>query len=75
MVLGFIGKEDTIFNKDCASSQDEGGKKVDVDVIPCTMEFPVFKHKMAQFHSLLQLQYDNIIFSKDKYTAKSSVLN
>lgn len=43
VVLGFIGKEDTIFNKDCTSSQDEGGKEVDVDVVPCTMELPVLK--------------------------------
>lgn len=43
VVLGFIGEEDGIFNKDGASSQDEGGKQVDVDVVSCTMELPVLK--------------------------------
>lgn len=43
VVLVFIDEEDAIFNKDCTSSQDEGGKQVDVDVVPCTVELPVLK--------------------------------
>lgn len=43
MIQRLIREENRIFDEDCAGSEDEGRKEVDVYVVPGAVEFPAVK--------------------------------
>lgn len=50
VIQGLVREKNSVFNEDCTGPENKGQKKIDVYVIPGTVELPVMKIAQQVFH-------------------------